>query len=93
MQWVLPQKIIQHHFIHKTPAYSPVSTGKKVTMCEADHSPPYSAEIKNNWNYASTLTYIFMVWCLIKHRANFTSASSEKTGRLFLKMSDLLSLK
>jgi hypothetical protein len=27
---------------------------------------------KNAWSYTSTLPYIFMVWCLVKHRDNFT---------------------
>jgi hypothetical protein len=40
-------------------------------MREADHSPPSRAEVKNAWNYTSTLPYVFMVWCLVKHRANF----------------------
>jgi hypothetical protein len=35
---------------------------------EADHSPPSSAEVKNAWNYTSTPQYIFMAWCLVKHR-------------------------
>jgi len=34
----------------------------------ADHSPPSDAEAKDAWNYTSTPTYIFMAWCLIKHR-------------------------
>jgi hypothetical protein len=32
---------------------------------EGDHSPQYSAEV-NAWSCASTLQYVFMVWCLIK---------------------------
>jgi hypothetical protein len=39
---------------------------------ETDHSPPPSAEVKNVWNYASTPPYVFMKWCLVKHRDNFT---------------------
>jgi hypothetical protein len=35
---------------------------------EADHSPPSSAQVKNAWSYTSTPQYIFMAWCLIKHR-------------------------
>jgi hypothetical protein len=31
---------------------------------EADHSPPYSAEVKNSWNYTSSPQYAF--------RENFT---------------------
>jgi hypothetical protein len=39
---------------------------------EADHSLPCSAEVKNAWSYTSTPQYTFMVWCLVKHRDNFT---------------------
>jgi hypothetical protein len=38
---------------------------------EADHSPPSSAEVKNAWSYTSTPLYVFMAWCLVKHRDNF----------------------
>jgi hypothetical protein len=49
------------------------SLGVKRPGREADHSPPSSAEVKNAWNYTSTLTdYVFMAWCLVKHRDNFT---------------------
>jgi hypothetical protein len=27
---------------------------------EADHSPPFSAEVKNTWIYTSTPSYVFM---------------------------------
>jgi hypothetical protein len=37
---------------------------------EADHSPPCSAEVKNGGVVHS---HVFMAWCLIKHRNNFTS--------------------
>jgi hypothetical protein len=39
---------------------------------EADHSPPSSAEVKNAWIYTSTPQYVFMAWCSVKHRDNFT---------------------
>jgi predicted dehydrogenase len=39
---------------------------------EADHSPPTTAEVKNCGLITSTLKHIFMAWCLIKHRGNFT---------------------
>jgi hypothetical protein len=35
---------------------------------EADHSPPRSAEVKNEWSYTSTHQYVFMAWCLVKYR-------------------------
>jgi hypothetical protein len=36
---------------------------------EADHSPPYSAKIKNG-EAVLPLPHVFMAWCLIKHRNN-----------------------
>jgi hypothetical protein len=38
---------------------------------EPEHSPPFSAEIKNAWSYTSTPQYVFMAWCLVKHRDNY----------------------
>jgi len=46
--------------------------GVKRPELEADNSPPSSAEIKKAWSYASLPQYVFMAWCLIKHRDNFT---------------------
>jgi hypothetical protein len=34
---------------------------------EAGYSPPSSATVKKAWNYTSTLPYVFMSWCLVKH--------------------------
>jgi hypothetical protein len=39
---------------------------------ETDHSPPSSVEVKNAWSYTSTSQYVFMAWCLVKHKDNFT---------------------
>jgi hypothetical protein len=36
--------------------------GVKQPGHEVDHSPPYSAEIKNEWNYIPIAAYAFMVW-------------------------------
>jgi hypothetical protein len=53
---------------------------------EADYSHPSSVEVKNAWSYTSTPQYVFMAWCLVKHRDNFTftlisvSSSSHFTG-------------
>jgi hypothetical protein len=41
---------------------------------EANHSPPSSTEVKNEWSYTSTPPYVFMGWCLVKHRDSFTFA-------------------
>jgi hypothetical protein len=48
-----------------------LSLGVKRPRCEADHSPPPSAEDKNAWIYTSTPQYAFMAWCS-KHRYYFT---------------------
>jgi hypothetical protein len=39
---------------------------------EAHHSTPSGAEVRNAWNYTSTLPYVFMACCLVKHRDSFT---------------------
>jgi len=46
--------------------------GLKRPLREADHSPPSSSEIKNAWRYTTTPQYVFMAWCLVKHRDKFT---------------------
>jgi hypothetical protein len=48
------------------------SLGVKRPERKADHSPPSSAEVKNAWSYTSTPQYVFMAWCLVKQRDNFT---------------------
>jgi hypothetical protein len=40
----------------------------KRPLHEVDYSPLSSAEVKNVWSYTSTLSYGFMLWCLIEHR-------------------------
>jgi hypothetical protein len=45
-----------------------LSLGIKRVGREADHSLPFSAEVKNT----STRQYVFMAWYLVKHRDNFT---------------------
>jgi hypothetical protein len=49
-----------------------LSLGVKRPGREADHSPPSSAEAKNVWSYTSTPQFVFIAWCLVKHRDNFT---------------------
>jgi hypothetical protein len=51
-----------------------LSLGIKWPGCEADHSLPSSAEVKNGSKYTSTPQYVFMAWRLGKHRdsSNFT---------------------
>jgi hypothetical protein len=47
-----------------------LSQGGKVAGLEADYLPPSSPEVKNAWNHTSTLPYVIMGLCLIKHRDN-----------------------
>jgi hypothetical protein len=58
------------------PASYPMVTGGSFSggkaVSEADHSPPTSAEVKKTWLYTSTPPNIFMAYCLINHRENFT---------------------
>jgi hypothetical protein len=39
---------------------------------EAYGWPQSTAEVKNLWIHTLTSSYIFMVWCLMKYRHNFT---------------------
>jgi hypothetical protein len=48
-----------------------LSLGVKRPGRLADHSRPSSAEVKNS-RCTSTPQYVFMEWCLVKHRDNFT---------------------
>jgi len=41
--------------------------------------PPSSVEVKNAWRYTSIPQYVFIAWCLVKHRNKFTF-----TGQLIL---------
>jgi hypothetical protein len=41
--------------------------GAKQLDREANHSSPFSVEVKNIWSYISTLSYMLMAWCIIKH--------------------------
>jgi hypothetical protein len=38
---------------------------------EADYSPPRNAEVKMRGAIPSLPQYVFMAWCLVKHRDNF----------------------
>jgi hypothetical protein len=50
-----------------------LSPGIKRSGCEANQSLPPIAEVKNTWSYTSTPLYVFMPWCLIKHRIVFVA--------------------
>jgi hypothetical protein len=43
---------------------------------EANHSPPYSAEVKKAWRYTPIPHYVFMAWCFVKHMEKFTFTSN-----------------
>jgi hypothetical protein len=49
-----------------------LSLGVKQPGREADRLTPCSAEVNNAWSYISTPHYVFMAWCLVKYRDNFT---------------------
>jgi hypothetical protein len=49
---------------------------------------PSSAEVKECVKYTSTPQYVFMAWCLVKHKENFTFIF---TMRLYPKISGLAS--
>jgi hypothetical protein len=64
-----------HDLITNTPTQSliqwvpeAVFPGIKRPGREADHSPPSGADVKNAWSYTSTPPYVFVTWCLFKHR-------------------------
>jgi hypothetical protein len=41
-----------------------LSLGIKRPERESDHSPPFSAEVKNTWSYAPTSKYVVTMWRL-----------------------------
>jgi hypothetical protein len=45
-----------------------LSVGIKRPGCEADHSPPSGAEVKNAWIYTSTPQYVFMSKCSVNKK-------------------------
>jgi len=49
-----------------------LSLGVKQLGHKAYHLPPSSAKAENEWGYTSSPPYIFMAWCLVKHKDNFT---------------------
>jgi hypothetical protein len=42
------------------------SLGVKRPVCEADHLPQSSSEVKNAWSYTLLPLYTFMAWCSVK---------------------------
>jgi hypothetical protein len=49
-----------------------LSLGFKLPGREGDNSPPSSAKVKNAWSYNFTPQYVFVAWCLVRHKDNFT---------------------
>jgi hypothetical protein len=47
-----------------------LSLGIKQLQCEVDHC--HLVKGREWWSYTSTHPYVFMAWCLSKHRNNFT---------------------
>jgi hypothetical protein len=59
------------------PASYPMGTGGsfrggKVAGGEADHSPPLVPRSRMHGAIPPLPQYVFMAWCLLKHRDNFT---------------------
>jgi hypothetical protein len=50
----------------------------RIQRLPAAGSPPSSAEVKNTWGCAFTHPYVFIRWCLVKHRNNSEFFSSEQ---------------
>jgi hypothetical protein len=49
-----------------------LSLGVKRPGCETDHSPPSRVEVKECVEIYLHSPEVFMEWCLVKHRDNFT---------------------
>jgi len=49
-----------------------LSLGVKRPGRESDHLPSSSAEFKECVELTSHLQYVFLAWCLVKHRDSFT---------------------
>jgi hypothetical protein len=69
------QNFIVHHFLQiekSTKSCEQVVPtiyyiGLKWPGSEGDHSPPFSAKVKNVWSYISTV----MTWCSVKAQGKF----------------------
>jgi hypothetical protein len=59
---------------------------------EADNSLPSIAEVKNLWGYTCTPLYVFLAWCLVKNRDNFTCTLIRKVSFTWTKSDVLLML-
>jgi len=50
--------------------------------CEADHSPPSNAEVKNAWSYTYTPQYAFKAWCSVKALGQLSEIQNLLTSAL-----------
>jgi len=60
------------------------SQGRKQSGCSADHLPAFIGEIKNTQSSTSTLSCVFTVLYVIKHRDSFTLLTAHKELPLYL---------
>jgi hypothetical protein len=61
-----------------------VTPGVKWPGRKADHSPPSSADVKNEWSYNSAPPYVFLAWYLIKERMRYGVVLCKVTSELFM---------
>jgi len=67
--------------------------GVKQPGRETDQLPPSSAEVKNTWSCTSIPLYVFMAWCLIKHRIRLHGVVlSQAQGQLYFYFTSTLLL-
>jgi len=61
-----------------------LSQGVKQSAHETNHWPASGAKFTKAWNYVSTVPYVFMVWCIIRHWNSFTfiAISNKMQGNL-----------
>jgi hypothetical protein len=50
----------------------PETLSPEVKLLVVKLTSPCCADVKNTWSYNSTTPYVFMTWCLVGHRENFT---------------------
>jgi hypothetical protein len=53
-----------------------LTPGVKWPGHEADDSPPSCAEVKNTWSCTTISQYVFVAWCLVKHRQFYLIAAA-----------------
>jgi hypothetical protein len=71
------------------PASYPMNAEVNQSVREAEASHSLSAEVKNTWKYTSTPPNVFMTWCLITHRGDFTFLYLYRWSEFMRKFQDL----